>query len=430
MPRQEISVALLGLGVVGSGVARALLEKGDLYARRLGAPLHLCRILVRDPQKPRPLELDRSLLTSDAKALLSDQSLDIVVEVMGGERPAYDYIKEALTRGRFVVTANKVVMALHGPQLLALAQKQGVDILYEASVGGGIPIISPLKRDLSANRITSVTAIINGTTNYILTRMGRDGTEFAQALAQAQSLGYAETDPRMDIEGEDATFKLAILASLAFHTRVRPQDIHREGIARLRARDFRYSHELGYVIKLLAIARLAEGGLQLRVHPALVAEGEQLAKVDGVVNAVQVEGDLLGPVLFQGAGAGSLPTTSAIVADILDAAQCLLQGTRPSSWRYSADLDTLPMADLVTRYYIRMEVADSPGVLGQIARCFGDNSVSIASVIQKESNEAAQTAEIVIMTHPAREADVQSTLRQVEALNVVKEIGNFLRVEG
>jgi len=430
MSRQEVNVALLGLGVVGGGVARVLLEKADLYARRLGLPLRLRRILVRDLQKPRPLELDASLLTTDAEAILGDDSLDVIVEVMGGEHPAYDYIREALSRGRFVVTANKVVMALHGPELLALAQRQGVDILYEASVGGGIPIIASLKRDLSANRITSITAIINGTTNYILTRMSREGAEFAEALAQAQAQGYAEADPSLDIGGDDAAYKLAILASLAFHTHVHPQNIYREGIDRLSARDFRYASELGYAIKLLAIARLSDGGLQVRVHPSLVGEGEQLAKVDGVLNAIQVEGDLLGRVLFQGAGAGSWPTTSAVIADVLEAARCLIQGTQSPSWRHTAELASLPLADLVTRYYIRMEVADRPGVLAQIAHCFGDNRVSMASVIQKEANAAAQTAEIVIMTHPAREADVQVTIRQLEALAVVTEIGNFLRVEG
>jgi len=428
--RSQINVALLGLGVVGSGVARALLEGADRYSQRLGLPLVLRRILVRDPNKPRALELDPTLLSADPEAVLNDDAIDIVVEVMGGERPAYDYIVRALSRGRYVVTANKMVMANHGPQLLSLAQERGADILYEASVGGGIPIISPLKRDLSANRITSVVAIINGTTNYILTRMSQDGIDFAAALGQAQGLGYAEPDPTMDIEGHDAAYKLAILASLAFHVRLSPQDIPREGIPRLSARDFRYARELGYVIKLLAVARLDDGGVQVRVHPALLAEDQQLAKVDGALNAIQVEGDLLGPVLFQGAGAGALPTASAVLADVLDAARSIIQGTRPSPWRYTADVPIVPLAHLVTRYYIRMEVADRPGVLAQIARCFGDNNVSMASVIQKEANEAAQTAEIVIMTHPAREADVQATIRQLQSLDVVVEIGNFLRVQG
>jgi homoserine dehydrogenase len=304
-----------------------------------------------------------------------------------------------------------------------------VDILYEASVGAGIPIISPLKRDLSANHISSIRAIINGTTNYILTRMSRDGLDFDAGLAQAQDLGYAEADPTNDVDGHDAVYKLAILASLAFHTRVRPEDVHREGIRGLAARDFRYARELGYAIKLLAVARREDSSVQVRVHPTLVPEEELLAKVDGALNAIEIEGDLSGKVLFQGAGAGSLPATSAIMADILDAARAIVQGQRPSPWRYTADAAVRPLLELMTRYYIRLEVADRPGVLAGIARAFGDHQVSIASVIQKETDEAAQTAELVIMTHQAQEEAVQATLAQVRELPEVVNVGNFLRVD-
>ncbi len=427
--RSQVNVVLLGLGVVGGGVACALLQRADSYRERVGLPLVLRRVLVRDPARERVVDIDPSLLTSDPREAL-DGDVDIAVEVIGGERPAYDYIRDSLSRGRYVVTANKEVMAKYGPELLSLAGESGVEILYEASVGGGIPIVSPLKRDLSANDISSLRAIINGTTNYILTRMSKDGVDFAEALGQAQQLGYAEPDPASDIEGHDAVYKLAILASLAFHTHVRPDDVYREGIDRLTARDFRYSRELGYAIKLLAIARRDGDGVQVRVHPALMPEDELLAKVDGVLNAVQVEGDLCGRVLFQGAGAGSLPTTSAVLADVLDAARSLVQGRPPAPWRYTARIGIRPMSDLVTRYYIRMEVADHPGVLAGIARCFGDTKVSIASVIQKEADEAAQTAEIVIMTHPAREAAVQDALQRLQRLDEVKQVGNFLRVEG
>jgi homoserine dehydrogenase len=356
--------------------------------------------------------------------------VDIVIELLGGEHPAYDLIKDSLTQGRYVVTANKEVMAKHGPELLALAAKNGVDILYEASVGGGIPIISPLKRDLCANEISSVRAIINGTTNYILTRMSRDGLDFDDALAQAQDLGYAEADPTNDIDGHDAAYKVAILASLAFRTPVRIEDVHREGIRGLAARDFRYARELGYAIKLLAVARREDSSVHLRVHATLVPEDELLAKVDGALNAVEIEGDLTGKVLFQGAGAGSLPTSSAIMADVLDAARALVLGTRPFPWRYTADLAVTPLAQLVTRYYIRLEVADQPGVLAGIARAFGDHQVSIATVIQKETDEAAQTAELVIMTHQAQEEAVQATLAQVRELPQVVSVVNFLRVDG
>ncbi|HXG36899.1 MAG TPA: homoserine dehydrogenase, partial [Dehalococcoidia bacterium] len=374
--------------------------------------------------------LPEGAITAEASDVLGDTSIQIVVEVMGGEHPAYEYVKEALFRGRYVVTANKEIMAKHGPELLALAAEKGVELFYEASVGGGIPIISPLKRDLSANELKSLRAIINGTTNYILTRMDKEGLDFNEALRQAQALGYAEADPTNDVEGHDAVYKLAILAGLAFRTAVRPEAIFREGITRISSRDFRYARELGYAIKLLAVARRdPEGRVQARVHPTLLAEDELLAKVEGVLNAVEVEGDLMGKVLFQGPGAGASPTTSSVMADVLDAAQAICSGRPAWKWAFSDSLALKPMADLITRYYIRIMVVDRPGVLAGIARCFGVNDVSIASVIQKESDEASQTAELVIMTHPAREEAVQSTMRALEQLDVVHEIGNFLRVE-
>ncbi|HZP26443.1 MAG TPA: homoserine dehydrogenase [Dehalococcoidia bacterium] len=428
--RQRIQIGLLGLGVVGSGVAKALAAKAALYERQLGAGLHLRRVLVKNPSRERSVLLEEGAITSNAADVLGDDAIGIVIEVMGGETPAYEYICQALSAGKHVVTANKEVMAKHGPELLELADANGVELLFEASVGGGIPIISPLKRDLSANQITNLRAIINGTTNYILTRMDKEGIDFDEALRQAQALGYAESDPTNDIEAHDAVYKLAILASLAFHTTVRPRDIYREGITRINARDFRYARELGFAIKLLAVARRDGEAVQVHVHPALVAQDELLAKVDGVLNAVEVEGDLLGRVLFQGPGAGANPTTSAVLADVLDAARAIVTGRPPHGPAFSEALRLKPMSEVVARYYIRMVVADSPGVLSVIARCFGDNAVSIASVIQKETDEAAQSAEIVIMTHPAREAAMQSTITALEDLDVVVEIGNFLRVEG
>lgn len=427
--RSEVGVVLLGLGVVGAGVARSLLEKADSYTQRVGVPVVLKRVLVRDLKKPRGVSLDPALITNDAQEALNTEC-DIVVEVMGGEQPACDYMRAGLKSGRYLVTANKEVMAKHGPALLSLAAENSVDILYEASVGGGIPIISPLKRDLSANDITSLRAIINGTTNYILTRMSREGMDFGEALKQAQALGYAEPDPTNDIEGHDAAYKIAILASLAFHTRVAPEDVYREGISRLTARDLNYAAELGYAVKLLAVARREDGAVQVRVHPALVRGEELLAKVDGVLNAVQVEGDLTGRVLFQGAGAGSLPTTSAVMADVLDAARSVVLGSRPFPWRYTSDMAVQPISELVSRYYIRLEVADKPGVLAGIAGVFGDNEVSIASVNQPQTDEEAQTAEIVIMTHSAQEGRIQKSLEMLERLPDVRQIGNVVRVEG
>jgi homoserine dehydrogenase len=319
-------------------------------------------------------------------------------------------------------------MAKHGPSLLAVARDHDVDLLFEASVGGGIPIIAPLKRDLLANEVTAISAIINGTTNYILTAMSREGADFGDALKRAQSLGYAEPDPTNDVEGEDARYKLAILASLAFRVPVRRDDIYREGITRLTARDFRYAAELGYAIKLLALARAVGGGVQARVHPVLLPADAPLAKVDGVLNAVQVEGDLIGRVNFQGPGAG-FPTTSAVIADIIDAAQTVIGGRRTAHAPPEIPARIVPMSELETRYYIRLTVADQPGVLAQIAARLGDARISIASVIQKEADAASKTAELVIMTHAAREASIQSAIREVESLAVVQEIGNFLRVE-
>jgi homoserine dehydrogenase len=429
--RRQVKIGLMGLGVIGGGVARVLIQKAAAFSGQLGVPVVLSRVLERDLSKADALSLDRALVTADAESFLAEPDVDIVIELLGGENPAYEYMKRSLQAGRYVVTANKEVMAKHGPELLALAQKKGVDILYEASVGGGIPIIAPLKRDFLANDITAISAIINGTTNYILTRMSRDGQDFAEALRQAQSLGYAEADPTNDVEGIDATYKLAILASLAFHTEVTPDDVYREGITGLTAKDFRYAQEMGYAIKLLAVGKRVDKKIQVRVHPVLLAETEPLAKVDGVLNAVQVEGDLVGRAMFQGPGAGSLPTSGAVVADVLNAAHSLAHGgCEPIRWPRRKGLSVKPMAELRTRYYMRMTVADRPGVLAQIANVLGRHQISIATVIQKEADEEAQTAEIVITTHQAQEKAVQIALREAAALEVVSDIGGFVRVEG
>ncbi|MBI2760360.1 MAG: homoserine dehydrogenase [Chloroflexi bacterium] len=427
-----IGVALLGLGSVGSGVAEILSSRAGEYARSVGRPIAIRRILVRDPEKQRPAGVNRGLITLDPEDVFNDEGVHVVIEMIGGEDPALGYLRRALESGRYVVTANKEVMAKHGPELLAIARTRGVDILYEASVGGGIPLIAPLKRDLLANRIDAIKAIINGTTNYILTRMAREGADYAVALAAAQSLGYAEADPRNDVEGIDAAYKLAIMASLAFRTRVRPDDVFHEGITHLTGRDFRYAAELGYAIKLLAIGRREDHTVQVRVHPALVPLDAPLAKVDGVFNAVQVEGDLTGMVFLQGRGAGSMPTTSAVVGDLLNVAHGIAQGAPERFvWREDAAGAIKPMDDVRTRYYLRLRVADRAGVLAQITRVLGESyNISIASIIQKEANEDDQTAELVIMTHEAREADMRAALAEVGRLDAVTDVGTFLRVEG
>lgn len=424
--RGAIRVALLGAGVVGAAVARTLVAKADLYEAHLGRPLEIDSILVRNADKPRE-GIDPALLTTDASRPFAP-GVDIVVEMMGVEEPAVTYMMQAMAGGKHVVTANKEVMAKHGARLLEQARETDTELLFEASVGGGIPIIAPLQRDLAANSISAISAIINGTTNYILTAMSREGADFGDALRRAQELGYAEPDPTNDVEGEDARYKLAILASLAFRTKVERDTIHREGITRLTARDFRYAAELGYAIKLLALASAGPDGIQARVHPALLPAEAPLAKVDGVLNAVQVEGDLIGRVNFQGPGAG-FPTVSAVIADILNAAQGIIRERPPVHTPLLRPLPVLSIEALETRYYVRLTVIDQPGVLAQIAACLGEAQISIASVIQKEANSESKTAELVIMTHEAREASMQRALRAVQELEAVQEIGNFLRVE-
>ena len=338
--------------------------------------------------------------------------------------------REPYPLGKHVVTSNKEVIAKHGTELLALAQQHGVGLQYEASVGGGIPLIAPFKHDLVANKIIGIYAIINGTTNYILTRMAREGMDFASALKLAQELGYAEANPENDIEGIDANYKLAILASLAFQTEVRPEDIYREGISRLTSRDFRYARELGFAIKLLAIAKQSDDAIEARVHPVFIPEDSFLAKVDGVYNAVLVEADLAGKVLFFGEGAGAKPTSSAVIADVVSSARKIVLGVgSKSQLRKESGKSIKPMAEIKTRYYVRMSIADSPGVLAQIAKVFGDNKISIYSAIQRETDSVTQTAEIVIMTHPALEKAMQQALSELARLEVVREISNFIRVE-
>ena len=443
---REIGVGLIGLGVVGGGVARALIERRDYFARQVGAPLIVRRAAVLDASKPRTVDLPGGVLTTNVAAVLEDPSIDIVVEVIGGEEPAGAFIRGALAAGKHVVTANKELMAKSGPELLAIAHGKGLDIMFEASVGGGIPLIAPLRRDLLANRIASIRAIINGTTNYILTSMARDGAVaqallqqgieplpgggYAEALAAAQRLGYAEPDPTNDVEGYDAAYKLAIMATLGFRTRVRPSEVHTEGITKLTARDFQYAQEFGYVIKLLAIAERTEGGIVARVAPAFLPNSEPLAKVDGVYNAVQIVGDLTGTVLFQGRGAGAEPTSSAVVADLLDLSHAIVLGNHERKyWGPEGDIPVLGLEALETRYYIRVRVTDAPGVLAQIARTLGDHGVSIAAVNQKEADADDKTAELVIMTHRAREGAMQAALREIEGLSVVAQVSAFLRVE-
>jgi len=428
---KDIGVALLGLGVVGSCVADVLLDKADKLAEQVGASLILKKVLERNTGKRHSARPDPQTLTDRAEDAIDDPEVDIVIELLGGEHPALEYITRAITNNKHVVTANKEVMAKYGYKLLSLAQKHNVDLRYEASVGSGIPLISSFLQDLAANDISAIYAILNGTTNYILSQMSQEGIDFRSALEQAQKLGYAEANPANDIEGMDTTYKLAILASLAFHTPLSPKNIYCEGISHLATDDFRYAREFGYAIKLLAIARRLPDAIEVRVHPTFTPQNSQLAKVDGVYNAIQVEGDLAGRLVFYGRGAGGLAASSAIMADVLTIARNACRGvTNIPRVELSQRIPVKAMSDVKTRYYFRLQVADRPGVLAQISKVLGDNLISISSVLQKESDLSSQSAVIVIMTHPAEEKAVQKALKDVRHLAVVKEVSNFIRVEG
>ncbi|MCE2499478.1 MAG: homoserine dehydrogenase [Dehalococcoidia bacterium] len=431
----EVNIGLMGLGTVGGGVAAALSGNADAIRRKTGRTVRLRKALVRDTAKARQPVPPPGVLTTNPEDILNDPEIQIVVEMMGGDSPAGSYLERALTAGKHVVTANKEVMSRRGPALQSLAQSQGVNLLFEASAGGGIPIVGCLMSQLLANDIRSIRSIINGTTNYILTRMARSQTPFAEALIEAQDRGYAESDPTNDVEGIDAAYKLSVLGSLAFHQPIPHHVIHTEGISRLAPEDFRYAAELGYAIKSLAIA-VAEpdGSVQARVHPALVPDDHLLAKVDGVYNAVEVTGDLCGQIILHGQGAGRDATTSAVMGDILNILRTIDNDAGPPPMPGIAGADDpegllLPIDELSSAYYLRLTCADQAGVLAQIARILGDGNISIATVIQKDTDPGSGTAQLVITTYPSRESDVQTALAAVAELGVVVSVNNLIRIE-
>ncbi len=431
MVKNNIKVGLIGLGVVGGQVAKVLLERADMLSHQTGSEIELkkIKVLPADLGKPLAQFLPEQLFTTSDEEFFDDNEIDIVIELIGGETPAYDYIKQALGKNKHVVTANKEVIAKHGPELINYAASQGVSLYFEASVGGGIPLIAPLERDLKANYINGIHAIINGTTNYILTRMGDDGLDFDMALKQAQELGYAESNSKNDIEGIDAAYKLAIMATLAFQCQVKPEDVFHEGISSLNARDFKYAKELGYAIKLLAIALQYDNTIEARVHPVFIKQDSFLANVNGVFNAVSIEGDLSGHVIFSGQGAGPLATSSAVTADVLRACRDVQSSTRNRGIILSTQKVIKPVSQIITRYYMRLNINDSSGVLAKIAEVLGQHDISISSVIQKETDDLSKTAEIVIMTHPALGNAIENAIAELKSLEVVKDINTAIRVE-
>ena len=426
---RPLSVGLIGLGTVGSRVAERLLSWGPQLSRRAGVELCLKKVLVRDVSKRRPFDIPSELLTADASDLLDDASIEVLVEVAGGDEPMRTYIERAIHAGKHVITANKVVMAKHGPELLDQAAERNVDVYFEAAVGGGIPLISTFRVDLQANRIERVSAVINGTTNYVLGRMANEQLPLEYAVREAQAAGYAEADPTDDVGGFDATYKLAILGSIAYEISIHPRDVYREGIEGIDPVDFRYARELGYAIKLITHTQRHPGRVEARVHPAMVPLDHPLAQVEGANNAVFVEGDLVGQVLLVGQGAGGRPTASAVVGDLIDLARSIRRGvqSRPS-FTFDDRIGVIPMGEVVTRAYYRIRVDDRTGVLAAIGQVFAEEGVSISSFIQKDASIQDKTAEIVITTHPTADAHLQHARQRIAGLQPVHEVSCFLRV--
>jgi homoserine dehydrogenase len=418
---------MLGCGNVGAAVVRMLTEHADVIALRTGIRLEASRIAVLDAERERDVPVHPSRITDDARAVIDDPDVDIVCELIGGIEPARSLILAALEAGKPVVTANKELLANHGREIFDAADGRGVDLYFEAAVAGGIPLIRPLKESLAGERVARITGIVNGTTNYVLTRMSEDDMSFADALAEAQRLGYAEADPTADVDGHDAAAKCAILASIAFNARVVASDVFREGIARVSAADIAFARRLGYAVKLLAIAELDGEQIAARVHPAMVPATHPLAAVRGSFNAVFVEGEKVGELMFYGRGAGGDPTASSVVGDLVSTARHLVNGGKGVGCTCVLQRGMRPMGDVEGQFYLLLKVEDRPGVLAEIADVFGRNRVSIRSVWQEGTGDEAQ---LVFVTHRAREGAFQDTLAGLRGLTVVHEVQSVLRVEG
>jgi homoserine dehydrogenase len=428
---RKVNVGLIGLGTVGTGVVQILQRNTDLIRRRLGVPIEVLKIAVRDVKRKREVQVPDMILTDDPMQVVSHPDVDIVVELIGGYEPARSLILEAIRRRRHVVTANKALLAEHGDDIFNQARTSGVRVGFEGSVAGGVPVIKVLKEALAANRILSIYGIINGTSNYILTKMTDEERQFSDVLSEAQRAGYAEADPTFDVEGIDTAHKLAILVNLAFGTNVKPAGIYTQGISSIRPIDIDFGREFGYKVKLLAIAKFHNGMVEVRVHPTMVPAEYPIAKVAGVYNAVQIVGDACQDIMLYGRGAGSLPTGSAVVSDIMEVGRHILMSPAHAlpSQPAGDEIQVQPIEDIETVYYVRFMVLDKPGVLSQISGVLGRFNISIASVIQRGRQEGGAVP-LVVMTHTARERDMREALAEIKQLDCVTEQPVLLRVEG
>lgn len=431
MGKNIINVGVIGFGTVGSGTVKVLINNKDVLSQRLGFEVNLKRVADKDTTTDRGITLPDGMLVDNADAVLNDPDIDIVVELVGGYTFAKDVMLRAIKSGKSVVTANKALLAVHGTEIFSEAAAKGVDVGFEASVAGGIPIIKVVREGLVANNFISIFGIVNGTTNYILTKMTNEGKEFGEALAEAQKLGYAEADPTFDIEGVDAAHKLTILGTLAFGIPLSFKDVYTEGITKITALDIEYAQEFGYKIKLLAMAKAVDGEVELRVNPTMVPRDYLISKVDGVFNAVYVKGDAVGDTMYYGRGAGDIPTASAVVADIAEIASCIRAGyKRPPLYISATPPRIKKIEEISSKYFLRFSAHDRPGVLAKIAGTLGEHNISIASMIQKGRASGEDGVPIVILTHMARERDVRDALLKIDALAVIADKTFLLRVEG
>jgi homoserine dehydrogenase len=430
--KKSINVGIIGFGTVGTGTARILLENAGIITRRLGAPVVLKKISDLDIKRDRGLRLGDVQLTTNVKDIIDDPDIDVVVELIGGYKPAREFILEAIRKKKHVVTANKALLAVHGEELYAAAEQSGVTLGFEASVAGGIPILAAIRSGLAANNIRSIYGIVNGTCNYILTLMTNEGRKFTEVLGEAQAKGYAEADPTFDIEGIDSAHKLAVLTMLAYGTPVKFDDIYTEGISKITPVDIEFAKELGYKIKLLAITKMVDGQVEARVHPTMLPGNMPIASVDGVFNALSIVGDAVGSTMFYGRGAGDMPTGSAVVGDIIDIGRDILSGSSRrapvTAFRERVQLKVRAMDDITSCYYLRFAAIDKPGVLSRISGVLGKNNISIFSVIQK-GRSGTDAVPLVMMSHEAVERDVRRALLEIDKMDCVAGPTTVIRVE-